>query len=70
MEKRAYIDRICRELSQRSAPEEAAHSAYLLGIFDHVKNLSSPEKEDTLIQMLAAWPHSHENPDTFKESAI
>jgi hypothetical protein len=69
MEKSAYIERICRELSQQSPQEEAAHNAYLLDIFDHVKQLASPEKEDTLVQMLTSWHLSHRNPDAPQAAA-
>jgi hypothetical protein len=69
MKKSDYIERICRELSNRSSHEEAAHSAYLLGIFDHVKDLPSPEREETLVRMLTGLHFEDRNPDAPQAAA-
>ena len=63
MKKNDYIERICRELSNRSLPEETAHSAYLLDIFDQVKDLPSPEKEDTFVRMVTGSLVKQDTPD-------
>lgn len=63
MKRNDYIERICRELSNRNPHEESAHSAYLLDIFEHVKNLPSPEREDTFVRMLTGAQSKHQNPD-------
>jgi|GEM_PF-5736128 len=69
MEKSSYIERIYRELSQRSSYDAAAHTTYLLQIFDHVKHLPSPEREEALVQMLLSRQSGLPNSDAPQAAA-
>lgn len=69
MEKSAYIERIYRELTQYPVREDSAQDSYLLDIFEHIKDLPSPEKEDTLVYMLATWHLRDQSPEAPQAAA-
>lgn len=52
MESRAYIERLVREFNSRNPEHIEAHDAQLESLFEQVQDLSSPQKEERLVELI------------------